>query len=61
MDIAIIVILAVYSVLTLASIVVSIWESKLRCKYQAENDACIYALYRELKRYNDNLDNQKTE
>ena len=61
MNTAIIVFLVTYTVITLASIVVSIWDAKLRCKYQEENDACIYAMYRELKRYNDNLENQKQE
>lgn len=61
MNIAIIIFLITYTVITLASIVVSIWDAKLRCKCQKENNACIYALYRELERYNDNLENQKRE
>lgn len=61
MNTAIIAFMITYIVVTLASVVVSIWDAKLRCKYQEENDACIFALYRELKRYNDNLENQKPE
>lgn len=58
MDNVTIVFLVIYSVLTLANVVLTIWYSELIRKYQEEDNVCTYGLYIELKRYNDNYENR---
>lgn len=60
MDNVTIVFLIIYSVLALANVVLTIWYFELKRKYQEEDNVCTYALYRKLKRYNDNYENRKS-
>lgn len=47
-------------VVSIANIPLAIWQTKLETKKQSENNACIYALYKELERYNNSTININT-
>ena len=44
--------MVLWVVVSIANIPLTIWKTKLEAKKQSENSACIYALYKELERYN---------
>lgn len=54
LQILIYVIGSVWVGISMANVILAIWKTKLEAKKQSENSACIYALYKELERYNNN-------
>ena len=57
MDTLLIVICVVYSVLSVANIITSVALKNA----QEKNDICTFALYTELKRFNDNQEKQNVD
>lgn len=54
LEILICVIGSIWVGISMASMILTIWKTKLETKKQSENSACIYALYKELEKYNNN-------